>query len=263
MWIANEVKVRERKEMKKQFESFLLMLQCLTRIPIHKELPCQSIDFKRGANYFWLIGLLVGGIQWGLAQLLQPYLLLPFLGILLLIVEVMLTGALHIDGLADICDGFFAFKGNDQTMKIMKDSRIGVFACVGILIDLSCKVIGYTYLIYQYRIVVFLLLGMISRTLMILLSWIGRPANANGSGNLFIQTVSFREAAVNFIFVIGISVILNEFQTMLLLLISGIVITVIFNHVCNKKIQGINGDCLGANAELFMMTVFILMTQYI
>lgn len=206
---------------------------------------------------------MIGLIQWGIIQLLHPYLFLPFLVVLLVIVEVMLTGALHIDGLADICDGFFAFKENNQTMQIMKDSRIGVFACIGILIDLSCKAIGYGYLINQNRIIVFLLLGMISRSLMILLSWIGRPANPNGSGNLFIQTVSFRETAVNFIFIIGISFLLNEIQTTLFLLFSGIVVTIFFNYFCNKKIQGINGDCLGANAELFVLTVFILFVQHI
>lgn len=54
--------------------------------------------------------------------------------------SILLTGAIHIDGLGDTCDGFFASKGKDKIMEIIKDSLIETYACLAILCDILLKV---------------------------------------------------------------------------------------------------------------------------
>lgn len=244
--------------MKKYYYDFLLMLQVLTRVHINRSLPCENKNFKNGANYFSLIGLLIGLCQFGLFILLSKTIAVNFAVIVIIIFDALITGAMHIDGFGDTCDGFFAFKGKDKIIEIMKDSRIGTFACIGIVLNLLIKYQGYLLLAVNSKTITIILIPMISRFSMILLSYIGKPAKENGSGNLFINTVTIKEVIVNTAFVLVIGFSLNSIFQTAFLLISAIVITILFNLLCNSKINGITGDSLGANNELVVLISLII-----
>ncbi len=239
--------------MKKYYYDFLLMFQILTRVPINKSLPCEKSNFRNGANFFAFIGLLIGLCQYGLYIVLSRVIPINFVVILIIIFEILITGALHLDGFGDTCDGFFAFKGSDKIIEIMKDSRIGTFACVGLVLNILIKYQGYGLLLVKYRVIGILLIPMISRFSMIFLSYIGAPAKENGSGNLFINTVTLREVIVNVVFVLIIGLLLNAILKTVILLILAIVTTSLFNALCNSKIKGVTGDSLGANNELVVL----------
>lgn len=239
--------------MRKYYYDFLLMLQILTRVPINKSLPCEKSNFRNGANYFALIGLLIGICQYGLYIVLSRELSINFVVIFIIIFEILITGALHLDGFGDTCDGFFAFKGSDKIIEIMKDSRIGTFACVGLVLNILIKYQGYALLLVKYRAIGILLIPVISRFSMVFLSYIGTPAKENGSGNLFINTVTLREVVVNGVFVLIIGLLLNAILKTVILLILAIVTTSLFNALCNSKIKGVTGDSLGANNELVVL----------
>lgn len=239
--------------MKKYYYDFLLMLQILTRVPINKSLPCEKSNFRNGANFFAFIGLLIGLSQYLLYLVLLKSNSANFIAIFIIIFEVLITGALHLDGFGDTCDGFFAFKGSDKIIEIMKDSRIGTFACVGIVLNILIKYRGYTLLLPKYKAIAILLIPMISRFSMIFLSYIGAPAKENGSGNLFINTVTLREVIINIVFVLIVGLLLNSILKTVILLIVAVVTTSLFNSLCNSKIKGVTGDSLGANNELVVL----------
>lgn len=244
--------------MKKYFYSFLLMLQLLTRVPINKALPCENEDFRNGANFFWLIGILIGSCQYILFIALEKIIPINFVVIAIIIFEILITGALHIDGFGDTCDGFFAFKGKDRIIEIMKDSRIGTFGCIGIVLNFFIKYQGYLLVLEKQKYLILLIIPMISRFSMILLSYIGKPAKEKGSGNLFINTVTLKEVIVNAIFVIILGLLLGFIFETAILISAAVIITILFNLLCNSKINGVTGDSLGANNELVVLMSLII-----
>lgn len=247
--------------MKGYYNDFLLMLQLLTRVPINKALPCEMDDFKNGANFFALIGLLIGLCQYALFSVLSRVISINFTAIAIIIFEILITGALHLDGFGDTCDGFFAFKGRDKIIEIMKDSRIGTFGCIGIVLNLLIKYEGYSLLLNKSNPLIILLIPILGRFSIILLSYIGRAAKEKGSGNLFINTVTLRELIVNAIFVLAAGFFMGFIFQTIVLLVSAVIITVLFNMLCNSKINGITGDSLGANNELAAMLSLIILSS--
>jgi adenosylcobinamide-GDP ribazoletransferase len=247
--------------MKKYYYDFLLMLQLLTRVPINKALPCENKNFRNGANFFGFIGLLIGVCQYGLYLVLAEVMPISFAVIGIIVFDILITGALHLDGFGDTCDGFFAFKGKDRIIEIMKDSRIGTFGCIGIVLNLLIKYEGYLFLANNSKSLGILIIPAVSKFSMILLSYIGKPAKEKGSGNLFINTVTIKEVIVNIIFVIIIGFLLNSIFNTIILLISAILLTILFNLLCNSKIKGITGDSLGANNELVVLVSLIIFSS--
>jgi adenosylcobinamide-GDP ribazoletransferase len=247
--------------MKKYYYDFLLMLQLLTRVPISKALPCENDNFKNGANFFALIGLLIGLCQYILFIILAKIMPINFAVIAIIIFDILITGALHIDGFGDTCDGFFAFKGKDKIIEIMKDSRIGTFGCIGIILNLLIKYEGYLLLLDNTNALMLLIIPMISKFSMILLSYIGKPAKEKGSGNLFINTVTLKELIVNIIFIITIGFLLTFIFETAILFIAAVIITILFNLLCNSKIKGVTGDSLGANNELIVLLSLIILSS--
>lgn len=117
---------------------FLLALSFYTRIPCS-----QSLDYKQlpqATVYLPLVGWLVGGIMassFYLADLLWSQITAV---ILAFIMGIFLTGALHEDGFADVCDGFGGGWGKQRILEIMKDSTIGVYGVLGLVLILLLKI---------------------------------------------------------------------------------------------------------------------------
>jgi len=98
--------------MKSLVQEFFLMLQFFTRVPVKRNLPCTAKNFKRGVVFLPLIGFLIGGLQYGVLFLLQERLPSTILAVIAVLLPIIITGGLHIDGLGDTCDGFFAITNN-------------------------------------------------------------------------------------------------------------------------------------------------------
>ncbi|MDR2620607.1 MAG: adenosylcobinamide-GDP ribazoletransferase [Propionibacteriaceae bacterium] len=111
-----------------------------TRLPVPKWVGYSPEQLNASTRYFpaigWIVGTVVGGVAWG-AQLLLPA---PVAVVLALIVGVMLTGAFHEDGFADLCDGFGGGTTKERTLEIMKDSRVGAYAVIGLVLLFALKV---------------------------------------------------------------------------------------------------------------------------
>ncbi len=117
-------------------KQLIAAIQFLTTIPINKDIefrPSQMI------SYFPVVGLLLGGAVFlldYLATMVWSVTLVSFLDVVLLIV---LTGALHLDGLGDTADALFSHRSREEKLKIMKDSRVGVMGVVSIFCVLILK----------------------------------------------------------------------------------------------------------------------------
>jgi adenosylcobinamide-GDP ribazoletransferase len=117
---------------------FLTGAEFLTRLPVpllgHGERP----PLARAAKYFPLVGLLVGAIAasvWLLASGLPPALAAG----LSIGAGLLATGALHEDGFADCCDGLGGGATRERALEIMRDSRIGAYGAIGLILSIGLR----------------------------------------------------------------------------------------------------------------------------
>ncbi len=110
-----------------------------TRIPLPVRGEISAEDLRRSATYFpavgWLVGAAGAGVWWCAAKVFPPSVAAG----LCMIASALLTGAMHEDALADVCDGFGGGSTKDRVLAIMKDSQVGAFGVVGLVLGLGLK----------------------------------------------------------------------------------------------------------------------------
>ncbi len=125
--------------MKNEVRIFFTALMFYTRIPVPRWVDHNAEYLNRATKYFPLIGLIVGAICAGV-YLLSNYLFnAPIAIILSMASTILITGAFHEDGFADVCDGFGGGWTKEKILLIMKDSRVGAFGVIGLILILSLK----------------------------------------------------------------------------------------------------------------------------
>lgn len=125
--------------MKRELEYFFAALRFFTRLPVPAWVGHSQEQLDHAARWFPLVGILVGAI--GAAVTVLAALVLP-VGIAVLLgmaATILTTGAFHEDGFADSCDGFGGGWDKAQVLAIMKDSRVGSYATIGVALILLTK----------------------------------------------------------------------------------------------------------------------------
>ncbi|KMM86489.1 cobalamin-5'-phosphate synthase [Pseudomonas taetrolens] len=143
---------------------FWIALQFLSSLPISLPGMPQPRALGRSLLYYPLVGLLFGVLLWGLNALLAgtPSLLHAAL---LLTAWVLLSGGLHLDGLADSADAWLGgFGDRERTLTIMKDPRSGPIAVVALVLVLLLKFCALLALIEQQHSVALLIVPLIGRS---------------------------------------------------------------------------------------------------
>ncbi|WP_109438567.1 adenosylcobinamide-GDP ribazoletransferase [Aquimarina sp. AU119] len=125
--------------MKKEIYIFFTALMFFTRIPCPKWVNHDPQYLRLSSKYFPLIGIIVGSIG-ALIYYGASFLFSTEISLLLSIfATVYATGAFHEDGFADVCDGFGGGWTKEKILLIMKDSRLGTYGTVGLLLILGVK----------------------------------------------------------------------------------------------------------------------------
>ena len=109
----------------------------LTRLPAPGGAPPWSVEgLSRAAVWFPVVGLLVGGIAAGVRALAGLALPPEPAAVLGLVAAILVTGAFHEDGLADAADGLGAHVPVERKLEIMRDSRVGTYGSLGVVLPL-------------------------------------------------------------------------------------------------------------------------------
>lgn len=112
----------------------LASLIFFTRLPFWRIANVPPAYFKRVVDYWPFVGWLTGGIMAGSLWISAQILPIPIAVLLALIARLLVTGALHEDGLADFCDGFGGGTSREKILLIMKDSHIGTYGVIGLIL---------------------------------------------------------------------------------------------------------------------------------
>ena len=118
---------------------FLMATQFLTRVPVRSGSEFQARSLSESLRYFPLVGGLVGLIEVSVWWLSGHWFGRTIAVGLMLAASLLLTGALHEDGFADTCDGFGGGNTRERVLAIMKDSRIGAFGAIGLIVLMGLK----------------------------------------------------------------------------------------------------------------------------
>src|ERR1019366_5337054 len=145
---------------------FMVAVQFLTIAPPVIRRLFTPQEMGRAVGYFPLVGLLLGGLLFGLDEYLGLLWPPAIRAALVLLAWVLVTGALHIDGFLDTCDGLLGGRTTDERLRIMKDERVGAFAVVGGVFLLLIKYLALASV--QDRLGALLLAPMLGRWSMVL-----------------------------------------------------------------------------------------------
>jgi len=239
-------------------KQLILLIQFLTRIPINIHLDVTREDLSKAVIYFPIVGYIVGGILSLVYLSLNASIDQLILVFLVVMIQVIITGGLHIDGLSDTFDGIYSGREKSKILEIMKDPNVGTFGVLSILFAIGFKFV-LLYKIENQMLWVLLLMPVFSRVCVMIASYKGHYARKNGLGNLFIEQVTKKQLLIGLFFTM---VPMYFVQSIYLGLLVNVLFTVWFVSYVSKKIGGITGDTLGAIVELneviFLGVIYIM-----
>lgn len=242
-------------------------MQFLTGIPVplKKELSAQQLGCA--TSYFPLVGLILGGILAGLNWVFNLFLPTPVVNILLIVILVGLTGAMHLDGFADTCDGMAGHKPVEERWKVMHDSRTGAFGVVGLVLLLLAKYVALDNVPADLMTPTLLFVPVVSRWAMVYAIFAFRYARPEGLGTAYKNATRWPQFTIATVFTLAIAAALYPlFSYAGFLLVGGIwIIATGLGFYFRYKFAGLTGDTYGAINEVseVMALLFVVIIAVI
>ncbi len=236
--------------------SLLTALRFLTILPLSWRAEEDGQYFAGSLFFFPLIGLGIGGLCTLTASLLGHILPQPLVALAGIVLLAVISGCLHIDGLADTADGLLSSRIRAEKLVIMRDSHIGAMGVVAIVFVMGGKYVALSSLPPGLLLPALLLMPIAGRCAIVLSMAILPYARTEGGlGRLFYSKSTVKAAwlsAASFMAVLCLSVTFSLclWQTAVCL---GAVLSatiLLFAGWCRRSLGGATGDTLGAVCEL-------------
>ena len=260
----------------RQVSLFLVAMQFLTRLPVPAMPDFEPLWLSRSARYFPLVGVLVGvlnvGVWWLCSRWFPPTIAVG----LMLGASLLVTGAFHEDGFADACDGLGGGTTPERVLAIMKDSRIGAYGAIGIVMLLGLKWATLVAMPAACFALLVVSAHMVSRWCSIGLIWRLNYVRSDGDGRskLLADSLSgfdwFSSGVLGAVALLPVALandsVLNS-QTIRCFAAATLASCVTAGTAAayfKKRIGGYTGDCLGAVQQLselsFLLAALALLT---
>jgi adenosylcobinamide-GDP ribazoletransferase len=231
------------------FRGFVTALQFLTVFSVRKALPFDEAGFGRSAAFFPPVGVLIGGLVWGLDLLLAPVCPAALRSVIAAAALALLSRGLHLDGLADCADGVFGGRDRQHRLGIMKDSRIGTFGVLALAGVLLLKVRALDLLLGEARMQALVLAPLLGRWAQVGTAVCSRPARDEGLGTLLVRNVRPRELLRASTFSLVVTFLLAGAAGLLLFVVTA-GITLALARAYHRRLGGVTGDTFGATGEI-------------
>jgi adenosylcobinamide-GDP ribazoletransferase len=242
----------------------------LTRLPVARGPAFDARDVARSARWFPLVGLILGlvyaAVLW-LCSLVFP----AFVSAVVLAgVDALLTGAMHLDGLADTADGFGGGRTREDVLRIMRDHAIGAYGAVTLVLVLMLRIAAVSALIDSHGVhralTAVVLAPVLGRWSAVLTGatnpyaradpeGVGSPARWMGRSELIVASIT--AALVTLVSAAVMGATSDFFRgpvAWLLVAVAG----AWWSSRCRRRLGGVTGDTLGAGVELSECLVFLV-----
>ncbi len=229
----------------------------LTIIPVPGK---DTSNFSKSLLFFPIVGAFLGAVVYAFHYLMS---LLPFeqwsvFSLISLVIITILTGGLHLDGLADVADAFGGGKDRNHIFSILKDSRVGTFGVLALIFDIIIK--WQLWVVYfstdQLNVIICSLV--LSRVFQALFLITFPNARNNGIASAFYNESTLLKCCVVLACIASVIFLYLLVQAHIIIFISILVpIGALFGFLCIHKIKGVTGDCVGTLNEITELSVLI------
>ena len=234
--------------------TLLSAISFLTVIPVGRT----KVPSGRAAALFPLVGAAIGAAGAALYLALSAALPSTIASLAVVTFWTAITGVLHEDGLADVADALRAGRSRDRMLAILKDSRIGTFGAVAIVLSVIARWQAIEHLAAQNIFPVMIASQAVPRAAIVALAWISRPAGT-GLGLAFSSTLTTTAAVLAIAQGLIAAAACGVRPGLVIALGSYLVIRIAQNYFYTR-IGGINGDCLGATEQILEIFILVLFT---
>lgn len=247
---------------------FILALQFLTAIPVSIRGRVEDRNLARSMAYYPLVGLILGIIAALMYALISLKLPGPVSNLAVIVLMVMITGNLHLDGLMDTVDGIYSGRPRERILEIMKDSRVGSHGVVAGVLTLLAKYTLLWQIPHQTMLFTLVIVPALGRWSQVYGSAMFSYARAEGGTGTFTDMVGKRELFWSSVTVLAAIVIgfllqsgfltvavLNKEVVVTALVRSGALAGTVFvctaglGRYISGKLGGLTGDTYGAINE--------------
>lgn len=225
--------------------SFLLMLSFFTRLPVI-QVVYEEKTYIRGIKYVPFIGLLMGLLLYGVS-FIGLFLDQPMVTLLLILAYILLTGALHLDGLADTCDAVFSGRSRERMLMIMRDSHIGVYGVLSIGFWLLFHAVILGLIPYSALII----MPMVGKAAPILSARFGPYVREEGLGKVFADNCRGLTVGIAILLPLLVSLFIEPYY--MLAVVIALLFVLFMTGWLKRTIGGITGDTMGFVCELSQM----------
>jgi adenosylcobinamide-GDP ribazoletransferase len=240
-------------------KDFLQALSFLTILPVGQLSLPEEKGLARSMAFFPWVGLLIGlllAIAYFLLSLLFSKSLVLWLTLGCL---ALLTRGLHLDGFADTIDGFASGGPKEKILQVMRDSRIGAFGAVGLILLIGAKYLALDEIAGLSIPRSLILMTVMGRNSMVWVCYRSPYARSSeGLAKPFAENLTAREMILSSASALGIGLLLWGLEGALVFLGIGL-FSFTFRLFFLKKLKGLTGDILGAANELSELLCLILL----
>ncbi|MDG3085190.1 adenosylcobinamide-GDP ribazoletransferase [Vibrio hannami] len=242
----------------KESQIFLLAVAIFTRIPVSASVPYSEELKNESYKYCGLVGLLIGcltAIVFSAANAIWP---VEVSVVISMAFSIYATGAFHEDGFADTCDGFGGGFTPEKKLEIMKDSRIGAYALLGMIMILLLK---YTSLVSLEQIPLALIIAhVLSRSMAVSFIYTHGYVRQTEQSKLKVaKSPSSKSDFVTLLVVAALTTLLiPTFKLAVLLIVTLIAARLWFSRWMVKQVGGYTGDALGAVQQMSEVLCYLV-----
>jgi adenosylcobinamide-GDP ribazoletransferase len=228
----------------------LTAVQYFTRIRVPASVGHAQEQLAGAVRYLPVVGLIVGASGAATLWLAAHALPAPLPAILATVVTVLMTGALHEDGLADTCDGLGGGATRERALEIMKDPRIGAFGAIALILVLLLKISALSVMPVWTAMAALVAAHAFSRFCAVLVSFAGRYVGSAERSRAapVVQRVKSSDVMIAALFGLPTLVLCGR-EAIVAVVVALVLLGLLFRW-CVQRIGGYTGDTLGAAQQI-------------
>ncbi|WP_367238867.1 adenosylcobinamide-GDP ribazoletransferase [Colwellia sp.] len=252
---------------KTQLNLFYLALSFFTRLPVPQSMIYSEALLNKANRYFSLVGLVTGLLLTLIYVVFSGFLPVNIAVLLTMGASLLLTGAFHEDGLADMADGIGGAFAREKRLSIMKDSRIGTYGAAALVMALLLKFTLLVELAQQesnHLLLALILAASLSRAVAgsLISSMPYVSDDEQSKSKPLAQAQSSTELSI--LLLIGIApLIFYASEVVFALLLVLLIFRWLFKQWLMDKIGGFTGDCLGAAQQISELLIYLTLVSFI
>ncbi|MCX7816142.1 MAG: adenosylcobinamide-GDP ribazoletransferase [Syntrophales bacterium] len=242
-------------------KSFLATIQFLTVLPLPRYLRQEPQMLAGSQVHFPMVGMIIGIIVATIDTCLQNTLPIQTRSVMVVILFAVITGGLHLDGLADTADGLFSLRNNrEKVLEIMRDSRLGAMGAITLVLILGLKMASLSEVPANLRQAIIILAPTAGRTaITCTLTFMPYARSEESIVLTFLKRRSPWHALWGIGFLLALSVLQFKAHGVIICVIS-LCVALMFAIWIKAKLGGFTGDTLGALSEVSETAVIVMGT---